>query len=177
MKFKLVCRQWCLVLENLLFLAACNRCREKELGFISLSTCFHNDCFLASYLNNSCWLSTTVSPFLHSAYKIECIVGSKILFSAPASYLHTKNYFIVNLFTKTFRNVGVLSVGERGFFSLFQKCSPGNYEWVFLKHVRESMDSHFLICSSVDNVWKRMKLPYGGVTPPKEAIFFKEFFY
>ncbi len=39
------------------------------------------------------------------------------------------------------------------------------------------MDSHFLICNSFDNVWKRTKLLYGGVTPPKEAIFFEEKFY
>jgi len=39
------------------------------------------------------------------------------------------------------------------------------------------MDSHFLICSSFENVWKRRELPYGGVTPPKETIFFKEKFY
>lgn len=150
---------------------------RKSWDLYILSTRFRNDYFQASHLNNSGRFSTMVFPFLHSMYIIECTMGSMILFNTPISYLHIKNYFIVNPFTKTFINFGLLSVGEWGFFSLFQKCSPGNYEWVFLKHVYENMDSHFLICSSVDNVLKRTKLPYGGVTPTKEAIFFEENFY
>ena len=119
MKFKLVYRQWCIVLENPLFLVTCDRWCEKELGFISLAPCFPNHFLLASYLNNSGRLSTMVFHFLHFAYRIECTLRSMILFSTPGSYLHTKNYFIINHpFTKMFRNVGVLSVGEQWFFSL-----------------------------------------------------------
>jgi len=152
MKFKLVCKEWCLVLENCLFLVAFDSCREKELGFISFSACFPHDLFAASYLNNSGRLYTMVFPFLHCEYKIKCIVGSMILFFMARSCFHTKKYFIVNPFTKTFRNVEVISVGERGFFSLFKKCNPRNYEWLFLKHVFNNMDSHFLVSSRIDNI-------------------------
>lgn len=132
-----------------------------------------HDYFVGSYFSDKGQISSMLFPFLHFGYRIEFTFGSTILFSVPQKYLYSTNYFIVNPFTRMFRNIGFLRLGERGFFSFLEKCTSQKYEWVLLKHVLKHMDSHFLICSSVDMVWKRTKLPYGGMAPPKESIFYK----
>jgi hypothetical protein len=35
------------------------------------------------------------------------------------------------------------------------------------------MESHFCICIRIDRVWRRIQIPYGDTTPPKEVVFYK----
>jgi hypothetical protein len=96
-----------------------------------------------------------------------------ILISSPTKCSHCNNYFVMNPFTKAFKNIGCISVGDWGFFSLLEKVSANKYDWIFLKHVYKRMQSKFYICNNFDRVWRRKKLPYGGTTPPKDAGFYK----
>lgn len=93
--------------------------------------------------------------FLQSRYIIECTIGSLILFRLPANYLSSKNYFVVNAFTKIFRNLGFLHLVEQEFFCVFNKIFPLKYVWVLIKHVSNEMDTLFLFCSSDDMVWNK----------------------
>jgi len=73
MTFKMVCRQWCIVLEKSISLVSFDRCCQNELGFISFLTHFANDCLIGSYLNNSGLLFTIMFPFfiLHTELNIQ----------------------------------------------------------------------------------------------------------
>jgi len=175
-KFQLVCKEWSVLLENPIFLVACNQCANKEFVFISLPVDIEHNFFVESYLNEKGHISPLIYPFLHFGYIIQCTVGLMIVFSMPLISLHSKKYFIVNPFTKTFRNLGRLSVGEWGFTSLLEKFSPQKYDWVMLKHVCKNMESYFFIRTSVDMVWRRKKPPFGGVTPQRRLSFIKEKF-
>jgi hypothetical protein len=45
----------------------------------------------------------------------------------------------MNPFTKDFKNIGCVSVGDSGLFSLLEKASANKYDWIFLKHVYKRM--------------------------------------
>ena len=95
------------------------------------------------------------------------------MLSAPTRRCHTNNYYVLNPFTKEFKHLGSLWVGDCGFFSLLQNMSAKKYDWVALKHVYTGMQSDYFICSSIFKCWRRTTIPSGGTTPPKEAVFYK----
>ena len=35
------------------------------------------------------------------------------------------------------------------------------------------MQSKFYVCSSLDRVWQRAVVPFGGTSPPKNVVFYK----
>jgi hypothetical protein len=61
----------------------------------------------------------------------------------------------MNPFTKTFKNIASIWVGDCGFFTLLKKLSSIKYEWVVLKHIYKQMQSMHYICSSLDRVWRK----------------------
>jgi hypothetical protein len=172
-KFRIVSKRWKDVLESQTFLSQCNQISMNEFGF--LSPLFHDrkNYFLGEYLNQDGRISRFLVPFIDSRYRVECTAGSMVLLSFPTQYSHCNNYFVMNPFTKAFKNIGCISVGYGGFFSLLQNVTANKYDWVVLKHVYKRMQSKYYICSSLDRVWRRTELPYGGTTPPKDAVFYK----
>jgi hypothetical protein len=172
-KFRTVCKRWKDVLQSQNFLSQCNQISMNKFGF--LDPFFHDrkTYFLGDYLNQNGHISRFIVPFIDSSYRVECTVGSMILISLPTECSHCNNYFVMNPFTKDFKNIGCVSVGDSGFFSLLEKVSANKYDWIFLKHVYKRMQSKFYICNSFDRVWQRTKLPYGGTTPPKDVVFYK----
>ena len=139
-KFQLVYKEWGILLENIIFIALAIDLPTKNLDLFIFSVGIQHNCFVGSYLNEKVQISLLLFPFLHTRYKIQCTVGSMIVFSVPQSSLNSNNYFIITHFTKTSRNLGPLTIGEWGFFSLLEKFNPQKYDWVVLTHVHKNME-------------------------------------
>ena len=54
-----------------------------------------------------------------------------------------------------------------------ENVSNKKYEWVVLKHIYDRMQSKFYVYIRHDRVWKRVDLPFGGTSPPKNGVFYK----
>ena len=121
--FRTVSKQWNVILQNIHFLSQCNRLSIKEFGFVVPSFNVQHRSFLATYLHQKRCTSPLVVPFIESSYKVECIVGSMILLSKPTGCSHTNNYFVLNPFTKDFKHLGSLWVGDCGFFLFITECN------------------------------------------------------
>ena len=111
--------------------------------------------------------------FIDSSYRVECIVGPMVVLSLPTECSQTHNSFVMNPFTKAFKNMGPIWIGEWGFFSLLENVSSGKYDCVVLKCMYDRMQSKFYVCSSIDRVWKSVDLPFGGTSTPKNGAFYK----
>lgn len=138
--------------------------------------CFLNsedNCFVAQYLNQNGHIYQFHLGFIDSRYKVECIVGPMVVLSLPIECSQTHNYFVTSPFTKTFKNIGPIWIGDSGFFSLLENVSSEKYDWIVLKHIYNGMQSKFYVCSSLHRVWKRDVVPYGGTSPPKNVVFYK----
>lgn len=65
MRFKLVCKQWSVLLQNPIFLVSYNLCSDKEFGIISLWVCMVNNWFFGSYLSvNNRYLPCSFNFFI-----------------------------------------------------------------------------------------------------------------
>lgn len=111
--------------------------------------------------------------FIDSRYIVECIVGSMVVLSLPTEFSHSHNYFVMNPFTKEFKNTGPIQIGDWRFLSLLENISNRKYDWVFLKHMYDKMQSKFYVCSSLDRVWQKDVVPFGGTSPPKNVVLYK----
>ena len=171
--FRIVCKEWNVFLQNLQFLSQCNRFSIKEFGFLVPFLNTEERSFIGTYIHQKGHTSHLLLPFIERTCKVQCIVWSMILLSAPTRCSHTNNYYVLNPFTKEFKHLGSLWVGDCGFFSLLQNVCAKKYDSVALKHVYTGMQSHYFICSSIFKCWRRTTIPFGGTTPPKEVIFYK----
>ena len=79
----------------------------------------------------------------------------------------------MNPFTKALKNIGQIRIGDWGFFALLENVSNKKYDWVVLKHIYDRMQSKFNVYSSLDRVWQRVDLPFGGTSPPQNRVFYK----
>jgi len=62
-----------------------------------------------------------------------------ILIYLPIGCSLTKNYFVMNPFTKSFKNIGSTWVGNWGLFTPLENVGARNYERVVLKHISKNM--------------------------------------
>jgi hypothetical protein len=176
-RFRTVCKHWNVILQTPSFLAHCHRLSCNEYGFLIPFLYGEEGYFVGGYLHQTGRVCHFHVPFIDSSYTIECTVRSMILLSLPTRCSLTKNYFVMNPFTKSFKNIGSIWVGDSGFFTLLENVSARKYEWVVLKHISNNMQSKYFICSSLDRVWRSTNIPYGGTTPPKEAVVYKSKIY
>jgi hypothetical protein len=176
-RFRTVCKQWNVVLQTPSFLAQCHQVSNNGFGFLIPLVHRDESYFLGSYLNQTGRICHFHVPFIDSTYTIECTIRCMILFSSPTGCSLAKNYFVMNPFTKSFKNLGSIWVGDGGFFTLLENISARKYEWVVLKHISRKNQSKYFICSSLENVWRRTTIPYAGTTPPKEAVVYKSKIY
>jgi hypothetical protein len=93
--------------------------------------------------------------------------------SSPTRCSLAKNYVVINPFTKSLKDIGSIWVGYNGLFTLFDHVNVRKYEWDVLKQICRKQKSNCFMCGSIDNVWRRKTIPYGGTTPPKEAVVYK----
>jgi hypothetical protein len=85
--------------------------------------------------------------------------------SSPTGCSLAKKYFVINPFTKSLKDIGSIWVGYEGLFTLLEHVNVRKYEWDVLKHICRKQKSNYFICSSIDNIWRRKTIPYGGTTP------------
>jgi hypothetical protein len=153
-KFRKVCKHWNVIIQTPSFLVHCHRLSCNESGFLIPFLYGEEGYFIGRYLHQTGHVCRFHVPFIDSSYIIECTVRSMMLLSLPKTCSLTKNYFVMNPFMKSFKNIGSIWVGDWGFFTLLENVSARKYEWVVLKHILNNMQSNYFICSILDRVWR-----------------------
>jgi len=136
--------------------------------------CFggNKNTFVEAYLNDKGCFSPLVVPFMERRYCVQNVVGCMLLLRLRNGCSNTFSYSLMNPFTKRFKNIGSIWVGPLSFFYFLEKNTDQKYGWLVLKHICTREDEKFYICSSLENVWRRTKVPFGNIPPPTEVLFF-----
>ena len=79
--------------------------------------------FVAKYLNQNGHISCFHLRFIDSRYKVQSTIGAIVVLSLPTALSHSRNYFVMNPFTKALKNIGRIRIGDWGFFSLLENVS------------------------------------------------------
>lgn len=117
----MVCKHWNVVFQSPLFMCHCNQCAIEEFGFQAPLVRTKHNFFIGSYLNDKGHIFSLLFRFIDSKYRIQYRVVLMIMFFGPTIFSHSKNYFVVNIFTKTFRNLRSLLVGEGGCYETISR--------------------------------------------------------
>ena len=86
--------------------------------------------FVYKFINCIRHTSLLHVPYPEYRYTVECIVGSIIFLSKYCPVRGHKDYYIANPFIKCFSNIGIIDIGDYGFFYLIGNDGQQKHGWI-----------------------------------------------
>ena len=130
-KFSTVCQQWKTVLQNPCFLLCCKHICTDEFGFMVPFVNDEDNYFVAEYLNQNGRISHFHLWFIDSRYKVESAIGPMVVLSLPTEFSHSRNYFVMNPFTKALKNIRRIRIGDWDYFRYWKMWAATNMTGLF----------------------------------------------
>ena len=155
------------------FVSAWKNNNITETGLLIELLGQHQNHFAYKFINRTGHTSLLHLFYPEYRYTIECTVSSIIFLSKYCPVRGHKDYYIANPFIKRFSNIGIIDIGDYGFFSLIGNTGQQKHGWILVRHRRTLHGPKFFICSNVQRVWRETIGADGEPTAPKDAIFYK----